>query len=102
MSGGLRQRQAVVGCRLLPSRTATTLSTVRRAAISLYAFVLTLALPAAAFAATGSTSSTSDVPAGHDGTLTSIFIVAVSIPAFLTVMTLIDVARGKHTDRRGH
>jgi hypothetical protein len=96
---------------LLPSRAATTLPfvsptegvfTVRRAAICLYAFALTLALPVAAYAATSSTSSTSDVPAGHDGTLTSIFIVAVSIPAFLTVMTLIDVARGKHTGRRDH
>ncbi len=75
---------------------------MRRAAICLYAFALTLALPAAALAATSSTASTSDVPTGHDGTLTSIFIVAVSIPAFLMVMTLIDVARGRHTDRHHH
>jgi len=76
---------------------------MRRAAISLSVLCLTLALPAVALAA-GSTSATTvgDTPTGHDGTLTGMFIVAVSIPAFLTVMTLIDIARGKHTNRHQH
>lgn len=92
---------AVAGYRLRPAADATTLAVVRRAITCLYALVLTLALPAAALAASPSTS-TGDTPAGHDGTLTSIFIVAVSIPAFLTIMTLIDVARGKHTRSHNH
>ena len=84
-----------------PAGAATTLAPVRRAITCLYALVLTLALPAVALAAS-STASTGDTPAGHDGTLTSIFVVAVSIPAFLTIMTLIDVARGKHSGRHDH
>lgn len=89
------------GSRLRPAGGATTLAVVRRAITCLSALLLPLALPAVALAA-GSTASTGDTPAGHDGTLTSIFVVAVSIPAFLTIMTLIDVARGKHSHRHDH
>jgi hypothetical protein len=72
---------------------------VRRLLASLYAVVLTLALPAAAYAAD---SSSSGKPTGHDYTLDSIFVVAVSIPAILGLLTLIDIARGKHTERHDH
>jgi hypothetical protein len=73
---------------------------VRRAALSLYVSVVFLALPAVAAAAgTASTSSGGDAPTGHDYTITTIFIVALGIPAVLAFLTLIDVARGKHTQR---
>ena len=42
---------------------------------------------------------TGEAPTGHDGTLTTIFLVALGIPLVLTVLTLIDIARGKHTQR---
>lgn len=71
---------------------------MRRLIVSLYAFALTLALPAAAFAATATTDNTGK-PSGHDWTITSIFVVALSIPALLAFLTLIDIARGKHTQR---
>jgi hypothetical protein len=58
-----------------------------------------LALPAAAFAA-GSTDT--GKPSGHDWTLDSIFVVALSIPVILGFLTLIDIARGKHTQRHDH
>lgn len=58
-----------------------------------------LALPVASFAA-ASSSETSEAPTGHDGTLTTIFLVALGIPLVLTVLTLIDIARGKHTQRQ--
>jgi hypothetical protein len=70
---------------------------VRRFTVTLYVLVMSLALPAAAWAASPSTSSGSDAPTGHDYTLTSIFIVAAGIPTLLAVLTLIDVARGKHS-----
>jgi hypothetical protein len=73
---------------------------VRRLAVSLYALVVLLALPAVALAQGPATSSAGgDAPTGHDGTITSVFIVAVSIPAVLALLTLIDVARGRHTER---
>jgi hypothetical protein len=73
---------------------------VRRVALSLYVSVVFFALPTVALAAdTASSSSGGDAPTGHDGTITSIFIVAVGIPAILAFLTLIDVARGKHTQR---
>lgn len=71
---------------------------MRRLIVSLYAFALTLALPAAAFAATSSSGSEGK-PTGHDWTITAIFVVALSIPALLAFLTLIDIARGKHTQR---
>ncbi len=71
---------------------------MRRALAVVYVVVLSLALPVAAFAA-ASTADTGEAPTGHDGTLTTIFLVALGIPLVLTVLTLIDIARGKHTQR---
>jgi len=56
---------------------------------------LTLILPSVAFAAT----STPEKPEGHDWTLDSIFIVALIIPVVLAVLTLIDIAVGKHSGK---
>ena len=41
-------------------------------------------------------------PTGHDWTLDSIFVVALSIPVILGLLTLIDIARGRHTQRHDH
>jgi hypothetical protein len=71
---------------------------MRRAALSLYVTVAFLALPAVAAAATTTTTAGGDAPTGHDGTITTIFIVALGIPAVLAFLTLIDIARGKHTE----
>jgi hypothetical protein len=72
---------------------------VRRLIVSLYAVALTLALPVAAFAAD---STDTGKPTGHDWTLDSIFVVALSIPLILGFLTLVDIARGKHTERHDH
>jgi hypothetical protein len=72
---------------------------VRRLIASLYAVALTLALPVAAFAAD---STDTGKPTGHDWTLDSIFVIALSIPVILGFLTLIDIARGKHTQRHNH
>jgi hypothetical protein len=72
---------------------------MRRLIASVYALALTLALPVAAFAAD---SADTGKPTGHDWTLDSIFVVALSIPAILAFLTLIDIARGKHTQRHDH
>ena len=72
---------------------------MRRLLVSVYAVVLTLALPVAAYAAD---SSDTGKPTGHDWTLDSIFVVALSIPVILGLLTLIDIARGKHTQRHDH
>ena len=72
---------------------------MRRLITSLYAVALTLALPAAALAAE---SADTGKPTGHDWTLDSIFVVALSIPVILVLLTLIDIARGKHTQRHDH
>ena len=74
---------------------------MRRLIVAIYAFALMLALPATAFAATAAAAATDNTgkPSGHDWTITSIFVVALSIPALLTFLTLIDIARGKHTQR---
>ncbi len=72
---------------------------MRRLLAVVYIVVLSLALPVASFAA-ASSSETSEAPTGHDGTLTTIFLVALGIPLVLTVLTLIDIARGKHTQRQ--
>ena len=69
---------------------------MRRVIASLSAVALSLAVPAAALAA--GTSETGK-PTGHDWTLDTIFVVALSIPAILGLLTLIDIARGKHTQR---
>ena len=63
-------------------------------------FVLSLALPAASWAA--ESTEKLDKPAGTDHTLTTIFVVALGIPLLLAILTLIDVGSGKHTDRRDH
>jgi hypothetical protein len=72
---------------------------VRRLIVSLYVFALMLALPVAAFAAQGSAEQNQGKPTGHDWTITTIFFIALSIPALLGLLTLIDIARGKHTQR---
>ena len=72
---------------------------MRRLIAALYALVLTLALPVAAFAAD---STETGKPTGHDWTLDTIFVVALSIPVILGLLTLIDIARGKHTQRHDH
>jgi hypothetical protein len=68
---------------------------VRRLIVSVYVLALTLALPVAAFAAADSEGK----PEGHDWTITTIFFIALSIPLLLGFLTLIDIARGKHTQR---
>ena len=72
---------------------------MRRLLVSLYTVALTLALPVAARAADSAESGT---PTGHDWTLDSIFVIALSIPVILGLLTLIDIARGKHTQRHDH
>ena len=72
---------------------------MRRLIVSLYAVALTLALPVAAFAAD---STDTGKPTGHDWTLDSIFVIALSIPLILGFLTLVDIARGKHTQRHDH
>ncbi len=72
---------------------------VRRTLGIVWFFILSLALPAAAFAATGGSTSQSEAPTGHDYTLDTIFVVALGIPLVLTILTLIDIARGKHTQQ---
>ena len=62
--------------------------------------LLPLALPAASWAAT--TTPPLEKPTGHDWTLDTIFVVALGIPLVLTILTLIDIAVGKHTSRRQH
>ena len=68
----------------------------RRFAAPLIALYLTLAVPAMAWAAT---STGPEKPEGHDWTLTTIFVVALGIPLVLTILTLIDIAVGKHTQK---
>jgi hypothetical protein len=74
---------------------------VRRVAFSLYVLVVFMALPAVALAAgtTASSSSGSDAPTGHDYTIDTVFVVALGIPAMLAILSLIDIARGKHTEQ---
>ena len=63
-------------------------------------FILSLVVPAASWAA--ESTEKLDKPAGTDHTLTTIFVVALGIPLLLALLTLIDVASGKHTDKRDH
>jgi hypothetical protein len=60
-----------------------------------------MALPAVTLAAstTASASSGNDAPTGHDYTIDTVFVVALGIPALLALLSLIDVARGRHTER---
>ena len=75
---------------------------MRRLIVSLYALALMLALPATAFAAstTATTAASTGKPTGHDWTITTIFVIALFIPALLGFLTLIDIARGKHTQQQ--
>ena len=68
----------------------------RRYLAPLTALVLPLLLPAATWAA--STTGT-EKPDGHDWTLDTIFVVALGIPLILTILTLVDIAVGKHTSK---
>lgn len=74
---------------------------MRRLAFSLYVLVVFTAMPAVALAAstTASSSSGNDAPTGHDYTIDTVFVVALGIPAVLALLSLIDVARGKHTQQ---
>jgi hypothetical protein len=70
---------------------------VRRVLTLVSVVVLSFTLPVAAFAAA---TTGGEAPTGHDGTLTTIFFVALGIPLVLTVLTLIDIARGKYEHRQ--
>jgi hypothetical protein len=65
---------------------------VRRLIALVTPFALSLALPAIAFAA----EAAPEKPEGHDYTLTTIFVIALGIPLLLTILTLIDMASGRH------
>jgi hypothetical protein len=69
----------------------------RRYLAPLIALVLPLLLPAVTWAATSTTGT--EKPAGHDWTLDGIFVVALGIPLILTILTLVDIAVGKHTSK---
>ena len=56
-------------------------------------FALSLALPAMALAAA---AAPPEKPEGHDYTLTTMFVIALGIPLLLTILTLIDMASGRH------
>ncbi len=77
---------------------------MRRLIVSLYALALMLALPATAFAAstTATTAASTGKPTGHDWTIATIFVIALFIPSLLAFLTLIDIARGKHTQQHDH
>ena len=45
------------------------------------------------------TTPANEKPAGHDWTLDGIFVVALGIPLILTILTLVDIAVGKHTSK---
>ena len=68
----------------------------RRYLAPLIALVLPLLLPAVTWAAT---TPANEKPSGHDWTLDSIFVVALGIPLILTILTLVDIAVGKHTSK---
>ena len=67
----------------------------RRLSAPLIAAYLLLVLPALALAA----DNAPEKPEGHDYTLTTIFVVALGIPLILVILTLIDIAVGKHTGK---
>jgi len=68
----------------------------RRYLAPLIALLLPLLLPAVTWAAT---TPANEKPAGHDWTLDGIFVVALGIPLILTILTLVDIAVGKHTSK---
>jgi hypothetical protein len=68
----------------------------RRYLAPLIALVLPLLLPAVTWAAD---TSANEKPDGHDWTLDTIFVVALGIPLILTILTLVDIAVGKHTSK---
>jgi hypothetical protein len=70
----------------------------RRFSAPLIALYVALALPALSWADTA-TSTGPTKPEGHDYTLTTIFVVALGIPLILAILTLIDIATGKHTQK---
>ncbi len=72
----------------------------RRLSALLAGVLLPLIVPAVTWAATTSSTNTSEKPTGHDWTLTTIFVVAFGIPLLLTILTLIDIAVGKHTTKQ--
>jgi len=78
--------------------TATEVSSLRRLAASLSVLVWTLAVPAMAFAQ----ETELDKPEGTDHTLTTIFVVSLGIPLLLLVLTLIDIALGRHDTDAEH
>ncbi|HVG88357.1 MAG: hypothetical protein ACJ740_07270 [Gaiellales bacterium] len=69
---------------------------MRRLAVSLLTALTFLALPAVSWAA----ENAPEKPEGTDHTLTTIFVVAAGLPLLLVLLTLIDIAVGKH--RRDH
>jgi len=69
---------------------------VRRLAVALLTALTFLALPAVSWAA----ENAPEKPEGTDHTLTTIFVVAAGLPLLLVLLTLIDIAVGKH--RRDH
>ena len=69
---------------------------MRRLAVSLFTALTFLALPAVSWAA----ENAPEKPEGTDHTLTTIFVVAAGLPLLLVLLTLIDIAVGKH--RRDH
>jgi len=69
---------------------------VRRLAVSLLTALTFLALPAVSWEA----ENAPEKPEGTDHTLTTIFVVAAGLPLLLVLLTLIDIAVGKH--RRDH
>jgi hypothetical protein len=68
----------------------------RRHLAPLIALALPLLLPAVTWAAT---PAAPEKPSGHDWTLDTIFVVALGIPLVLTLLTLVDIAVGKHTSK---
>ena len=69
---------------------------MRRLAVSLLTALTFLAHPAVSWAA----ENAPEKPEGTDHTLTTIFVVAAGLPLLLVLLTLIDIAVGKH--RRDH
>ena len=65
---------------------------MRRLAVSLLTALTFLALPAVSWAA----ENAPEKPEGTDHTLTTIFVVAAGLPLLLVLLTLIDIAVGKH------
>ena len=67
---------------------------------------LLVALVLAAAAARRQLGRTASTPTKPDrarlARSTTIFVIALGIPLMLTILTLIDIARGKHTEQHDH